>query len=537
MTPLEDLRNAFVRVNVKLASGSFGDVGEMKRVADSLERSFGQGRAPDQGLILRTLKKLLETGTLSGYREIKTACYGLLTPIRGTLAIVTNIQGLESFLGLVDKYESEPKRLKRCFQALMNAYFSLDGIKEDAPAHTQWQILRLRLSAWLPKLANLHPLLEWLRAALQHQSLFGDRPTEKFGASVFRGDSSEFESACDQLSIPQDSWVRRRVIISAIETAASQNDKNFESYLEKAIALLSANPSVRSEGLALLLNRYAKSTDTPEHILLRTSSLDAFGNPLIVANKPRWFGVSDDAQEMVARWLKGFLIERFFELLSNDGHTDKRRPKFWLRHRNSITNMWFVLGTSAMSSWNDEFRKLRSAMGNQCLSLQGASQGNNAFVMKLGDIYAVEFGEKGNATFLYDGSNLPFDLSARWLELTELKSADREMRLLHKDGIEKWEAKFSKALSQYGIVPDTLASDKSRTARATVAMPPRPVIREDFLKEFKKFCNERTIRYDDRAPSGRLVVYTQLDNSAISKQLSQWGFYFDKGERRWIKKP
>ena len=100
---------------------------------------------------------------------------------------------------------------------------------------------------------------------------------------------------------------------------------------------------------------------------LRTFAIDAFGNPLITANQQRWFEVSHEAQRMVSDWLKGFLIERFFELLSHDGRTDKRRPKFWIRHRESMKKISaFILGSSAMRSWNEDFRK---AAGNNGQSL------------------------------------------------------------------------------------------------------------------------------------------------------------------------
>ena len=537
MTPLEELRSALALTDKKLAIGPFGDATEMKRAADNLERSFGLGRAPDHGLIVKTLQKFLQTGLLSGYREIKTACYGLLLPIRGTVSIAGELRALESLLTFVDEYQNEPKKLKRCFQAVMNAYFALDGYDLASQSHAQWLTLRQRLSSWLPKLADLEPPPEWLGAALRHKTLFGESPTEEFGAQVIHGDSAEFERACVQLVVPQNSWVRHRVIISAIVAATEERAPVFLSHLERSLELLAANPAVRNEGLAILLNRYVQMEATPEHILLRTAAVEAFGNPLIVANKPRWFGVSAEAQEMVATWLKGFLIERFFELLSHDGRTDKRRPKFWASHRGSIENMWFVLGPSAMGSWNDDFKKLRNAMGNQCLSLDGSSPGNNAFVMKLGNLYVVEFGEKGNAAFLFDQSNLPFNLSARRLEQRQLKGDEREERLLHMDGNVKWESKFSRTLARYGIRPDASRSisTTARTQPSTAANA--QATGETILRDVRKFCSERGIRYDDRAPSGRIEVYTQLNNSAISKQLSQWGFYFDKGRLRWVKRP
>lgn len=538
MTALDSLRTSLATVNARFVVEQFGEPKAMGRTAEHLERSFGKGRAPDPEVVLKTLRQFIQTGVLSGYRDIKGACYGLLVPIQGKRTLASSLDSTLSLLGIVDQYQSDPKKLKRCFQALMSAYLSLDGCDQKSELHAQWRALRRHLAMWLPKLKGLHPCPEWLVAAFQHRNLFSDEPTSRYGSSVLRGERADFESACEKLEIDLYSWVRRRVVISAIEAAACEGDETFISYLDELIGLMKANPGVRDEGAAKLLNRYAQQMATPEHMPLRTVAIDAFGNPLITANNPRWFEVSQEAREMIANWLKGFLIERFFELLSHDGRTDKRRPGFWVHHRGSIENMWFILGALAMSSWNEDFKKLRETMGNQCLSLEGAAAGNNAFVMKIGKVYVVEFGEKGNATFLFDKNALPFDLSGKYLYLSTLKSTRHVERLLHIDGRESWENKFSEALARYGVYPDDASSSGRATDRSISPSPPRHggiFTPPNFQQVFKQFCNERGLRYDDRAPSGRLVVYADSSNRFISGKLGQWGFSYDRKHRRWVK--
>lgn len=539
MSALDVLRGSLSAVNERFVVGRFGDPKTMSRTSEELERFFGRGRVPDSEVVLKTLRQFLQTGLLSGYREIRNVCYGLLVPVQGDRTIASSLDSMEPLLLHVDAYQAEPKKLKRCFQAILLAYLSLDGCDQRSGHHAQWNALRLRLRTWLPRLQDVQPRPDWLAAAFEHRNLFDDDPTGRYGASILRGDQAEFDMACERLGVGPTSWVRRRVVISAVDAAAAASDAGFVAHLDQLIEVLKTHHGLIEEGAVKLLNRYAQQSATPEQMLLRTFAIEAFGNPLITANRQRWFEVSQDAREMVANWLKGFLIERFFELLSHDGQTDKRRPRFWLRYRGSMENMWFILGTSAMSSWNTDFKKLRETMGNQCLRLEGATASNNAFVMKIGKVCVVEFGEKGNATFVFNHSDPPFDLAGKDLHLSKLKSTNHLERLLHIDGRESWEDKFAHSLARYGVYPDDMAlsshrhsgTARSATAAGGVFMPP------NFQHVFKQFCNERGLRYDDRAPTGRLVVYTDSSNSFVSGKLGQWGFTYDRDHRRWIKNP
>ena len=534
MTALDALRVSLAAVNARFVVGSFGEPKVMGRIADHLERTFGEGRAPDEELVVKILRDFIRTGTLAGYRDIKNACYGMLVPVHGNRSVASSLDSTKLLLSIVEQYRSDPKKLKRCFQGLLSAYFSIDGCDSNSEAHPQWLALKGRLADWLSKLQGIKPRPDWLDAALAHRNLFGNELTDRYGAAVLCGDRVEFEGVCDRLRVEPHSWVRRRVVISAIEVAAKKGDAGFRAHLDSLIELIEANPGIRTEGVTKLLNRYAQQVSTSEHFLLRTYAVGTFGNPLITANRSRWFQVSQEGREMVANWLKGFLIERFFELLSHDGRTDKRRPKFWLRHRGSIDTMWFILGSSAMKNRNDDFKKLRETMGNQCLSLQGATAGNNAFVMKIGKIYVVEFGEKGNATFLFDQGALPFELASKYLDLPELKSTRN--RLLHKDGHDAWEDKFADALARYGVYPDN-PLPRQRATRPTTAPPTLSGVstRNNFRQVFKQFCNERGLPYDDRAKRGHIVVYVDSGNSVVSGKLREWGFTYYPGSQRWVK--
>lgn len=540
MATLDALRHSLATVNTRFVFGQFGDSKGMAKVAEKLEHDFGNGRPPDPELVLKTLRAFVQTGSFNGYRDIKRACYGLLVPIKNGKTLVQNSERMGSLLTIVDHFESDAKKLKRCFQGLLSAYLELDGYEPASTLHPQWRILRDRLVKWLPTLQSVSPVPDWLDATIEHRNLLGEQPTKRYGAAILNGNSGEFESACTRLGIGRYSWVRRRAIISSVEAAVNESDAGFRRYLDKIISVLLDNPGVRAEGAAKLLNRYAQQVTTSEFGPLRAFAVETFGNPLITANKQRWFEVSPEAREMVSNWLKGFLIERFFELLSHDGRTDRRRPEFWNRHRGSIENMWFILGTSAMSNWNDDFKKLRATMGDHCLSLQGATAGNNAFVMKLGGVYVVEFGERGNATYIFDQNALPFDLTGRsHLHLARLKASSRIEWLRHMDGREVWEDKFEDTLRRYGVYADEAMpqSQPRRTISNTREALNEAYTPAEIRHGVKRLCNERGLRYDDRAPSGRIVVYADKSNAVVSQRLSQWGFRYNAEHRRWVWSP
>lgn len=496
-------------------------------------------------VVIKTLRLFVEHGTLSLYKDVRNTCYGVLVPYQDKETLVGNRVALERLLITVDSFHAEPKKLKRCFQALMGAYLELHGCDPGSPVHKQWLSLRSRIAKWLPLLSNIHPKPDWLAVAQEHRNLFGLDPTARYGADLLNGDRAVLDRVCETLGIGQMSWVRQRVVISAINSAAAEADLVFNARVEAIINLLLRNDGVKIEGAAILLDRYAQQSSTPENMVLRTFAIDTFGNPLITTNRQRWFGVSDKAREMVSGWLKGFLIERFFELLSHDGQTDKRRPSFWLKYRASIENMWFILGRSATSNWNEDFEKLRATMGNQCLLLERATSGNNAFVMKMGKVYVVEFGETGNATYLFDQNLVPFDLTQRALELSHLRGRNHLERLLHIDGKRKWESKFAEALSKCGVYPDDPTQIRRAQSSKTATTPSHKTVPNpsaggvftpiNFLQIFKKFCNDRGLRYIDHGPSGGLVVHTGSNNSVISGTLGQWGFTYERDQSRWVK--
>lgn len=83
MSALDSLHNSLAAVNARSVIGQLGEPKAMGRTAEHLERKFGNGRPPDNEIVLKTLRRFIESGSLSAYRDIKNVCYGVLVPYQG----------------------------------------------------------------------------------------------------------------------------------------------------------------------------------------------------------------------------------------------------------------------------------------------------------------------------------------------------------------------------------------------------------------------------------------------------------------------
>jgi hypothetical protein len=225
--------------------------------------------------------------------------------------------------------------------------------------------------------------------------------------------------------------------------------------VDALLKLLGNNEVLRDRGLQMMLNRYAKVPQTPQHRNLKDYSVNAWGNPWLPSNEHKWGGVTSEARQMVGDWLKLEFIELFFTKLAQDGLSDTRRVKFWTKYVPLIENIHFALGSYAMSSRERDYVELRTKLKGLTVSLEDSNQHNNAFVMTMGDLVAVEFSGTSNAFYGYSlKKSLPFSLakavrSSPVNGRNSLKNDARVLYLIHKDnvhGYSDWEERFKSEL-------------------------------------------------------------------------------------------
>jgi hypothetical protein len=239
---------------------------------------------------------------------------------------------------------------------------------------------------------------------------------------------------------------------------------------------------------------------------------------------------------MVSDWLKLELLNQFFSLLAEDGANDKRRLKFWEHYHKSIRaidDMYFALGSHARSNRSSDFVQLRKKMTGRVLNLNaGGPPRNNAFIMCIGDYVAVEFGVSGNACFIFEGRDLPFDLSRGAVagDRSELKHDSHLERMLHIDSnAGPWEQEFERKLGRMieGTSRGQRRAAGSQNSKATSV----PYTRA----QLDRFCLDRRLKIRDLTPQkGNLWVATDESDKSVNRQLSDWGFRY-KINKGWFR--
>nr|WP_238590531.1 EH signature domain-containing protein [Nitrospira moscoviensis] len=519
----------------------------MAQLAVEVERRFGNGVAPAKDLVAAAIRRFHSTGRAESFRDIKLVCYGVSTEILPDhILLFRNRERIGRLLGIVEGLRSERRKYRRCFQALMTAYFECRPAVSQEEVHRSWHEIRNFLRTGISSIGH-EPMPDWAKAIFEHQNLFEDDPCEPYAKEVLNGNLAPIRAAFSLIGVPKNSWVQTDVFMAAICASCGYDDYQFRRYLDVLLTILKDNPGIALQGLKRILDRYAVMQLHPEHPALRAIATELLGNPLLASNAPRWEGVSQEARCMVSNWIKLKLIEQFFELLSHDGSTDKRRVKYWAEYVTVIENVWFALGSNARRSLNPDFKKLRLLMGDQALNLEGATSDNNAFVMKIGDLLIVEFGRTGNAAYLFEAKNPPFRLDGSVHLRDDLKHRRNLGSMDHRDGNESWEDKFRRAISEHTPLlrgrPDRQHNSDIAAARPNsenTKDSPNGVggvfAPNNFEHVFRAFCAERGLRFSDRrAFGGKLVVYASGDNPKISGTLGQWGFRFDRQSTTWIK--
>lgn len=542
MNALDQLRTDLDRVNARLQRTSFGSTKSMEKLAAEVEHRFGSGIAPGKDLIAAAIRQFHNSGQVESFREAKLVCYGISTEVLpDRVLLLRHPELVGKLLDVVEKLCPWPRKYRRCFQALMTAYFGSRPDSSQTEEHRSWLAIRNFLRAGILSIRH-EPMPEWAIRLIEHRNLFDDDPCEPYGAKVLDGNLPKIRETFSTIGIGRNSWIQTDIFMASVRAGCNSNDHQFRRYIDVLLRLLEENPGIQLLGLKSILNRYALIHSSPEHTALRVRVVGLLGNPLLTSNAPRWEGVLPDARKMVSNWIKLRLIEQFFELLSHDGATDSRRLQFWAKYVSLIENVWFVLGSGARGNLNPDFRKLRSLMGDQALNLDGATHGNNAFVMKIGRLLVVEFGETGNAAYLFDARNPPFPLQGALHLRDHLKNKRNLGSLNHVDGREKWEDKFRQAIKdQTGLMAMGWQDDEKRVQNKQWEGETKPKLGGlspplEFERVFRAFCAEHGLRFQDRRlMGGKLVVYASADNQKISGTLSQWGFTFDRPIGPWTK--
>jgi|SRR5665213_708029 len=549
------------------APESWSDLAGMGRALAQVQREHGgAGIAANPRSIMSAIADFRKTGEVAGVRDLKYVCLGVgLVDGRGWC--VLGDPKLRSEVVELVQRQPEMRRRLRCFQALLSSYwtFPLNDPSISAEAVEGWRELRLWLrSERATFVKSKEPKPPWFGGLERHGELLSDQPCEGFGAALLRGDSSGLNDAIESLAIPKESWVMHEAVFAQMKAATELNDNSFKEALTKLLPIAMGNSGVeigktlRIRCIARLVSRYAKCEDRPEQLALRDAAISTIGNPWL--RRAQWdaFVVDekrrpdDQAREMVNGWLKRRLISDFFVLLSVDGTGDPRRLQYWLRFEPLIDDMWFALGTDARFRRDEHFNDFRTRARGRLLDLEDSTADNNAFVMRIGEYLAVEFGATGNAFFLFRWDSvhklvhtLTSGLAHAKVSRAWLKMPNHELRLIHIDSArETWEQKFDAEicpkLGWPNDPPRRAGRAGPRTPRPTSPVPKIVRAGSDAARgptqpEWDSFVKlHRLFVLDQRPSKGALWVFGEDYPRLVTMQLKIWGFRLRPG-RGWYK--
>lgn len=534
---------------------------ELQRVKAAHD-SHGSARPPVDR-ILNAISSFIQTNSCRDDYHARLIAWGLTVPRGSARPLIEHDGSCIAFLnGLRDRLSQE------CFspslwRGLLSSYFAYAGpYSSDPIGHRNWIKLRTLLRDSFQSMFERKPQKsDWMLALRENLNLFDDNSCQTYAAEALEGDCETVKRLRQLVQIPETSWFTAELVRAQIERACSKDDLLFKGYIPRLCKLLRDNSLYSDKGLAAILTRYHSSSDTSEDVDLGRLAVDLWDNPKL-PRSVRWNQVNPEIKGMVLKWLISKDLRTFFDLFSRDenAHQDKRRLNFWMRYIDHIRDAYFVLGSHAANSKNEDYMEMRRSNKGRIsrLDQEGPQKrNNNAFIMLIDRYAIVEFGQSGNACLCFDAENLPFRLDSPWLrgdksQLKNDKHSGCKFRLIHMDRSRRdWEDDFQHELQRLGILPGTYPTLDTRRfvkmriearGRATNLNPAQSNrrVRTFTTNQLRQFAARLGLTIEDnRDRGGCLWVKEELqfDGSPewdrIRAQLQEWGFRWKPGKGWW----
>lgn len=506
---------------------------EMDKVLVQLEKQVRKGGTSEEPKDMQeeAVRRFWKSGEFESLRDARLVCFGLtVRPWGDSRCLIEDPDRFDWVLDGLREWEDSPRQYRKCYQGLVRSYFDYDGMGRSVhiTGGKNWRTLQSYLNNKAPLIrdANINP--DWVGCVLGNRELFTTDPCAAYAPKVMSGRTDEVSQVRELLGITDASWFTRELILAQLSHACKQSHLEFSSLLSSLLKLINGNEVLRDRGLRMLLDRYARIPQAPQHVELKEFSVNSWGNPWLPSNDHRWGGVTDEAREMIGNWLKLEFIELFFTKLAQDGLSDTRRLKFWVRYVPLIENIHFALGSHAMNSRERDFIELRSKLKGLIVNLEDNKPLNNAFIMTMGDLVAVEFSGESNAFYGYSLKRaLPFDLtkpvrSAPVNGRNSLKNDARILYLRHQDnvsGYPHWEDRFKDELrDNFGISTNAASTKKVAQSNASTS-PKAPSAATAFQNKTSSSRNE------EKLPHHLLSIlksrrFNQSDFDVLARQMS-----------------
>ena len=537
---------------------AWGNPRAMTEVLRRLRRDLGGSgdERPADDHLQRALFRFVKDTQLSSFTDLKYVCYGVTVPVGREFGRVIDRQQLfDALLVQVNHHLQRPKQFRRCYQGLLSGYFGFER-NSDHPggADQRWVTLRDYLSDQLVPLKEASEkrgqVPDWLRTLDEHRNLLSSDPCSRYAHGLVKDDQSELLQMSAGLGISRNSWVWEDAFLAYVRLVCDLGDRDFKSHMPTVLDLVNGRGAItlpsalEIRATAMAVRRYHQCRENPEHGGLRDTCVDKIGNPWL--KRTAWDALVNDepVRLMVNSWLKERLIRDFFELLAEDGAADLRRLDYWLKWKPLIKEMWFVLGSNAWFDRSSKFQELRRRMAGSDRQLGGGNPGNNAFVMRIGQLLIVEFGLIGNACYVFSASEFKTDLNKGFLSINDLKQWNHVGRLSHAGRWEyKFDAEIGKMLQSVPILKEEIdgvgqSAIRMVDGRSGVVVKSGMNLDFDEFEKLKATLKWNGVRWEDNRPKGGalwVLIHYERNKPALAPLLKRLGFRLVEGKGYYLK--
>lgn len=418
----------------------------LKRL-EIIERRFDQleNNQPQLDKIRLAIEKLERDGnTVLTSRDWKNVAWGLCATLPNRPKKLIFLAGGQT---AIQAFHHKPDQLgASVYMALLFSYFALtqDELQQDS---SQWLKLRDLLSQALPIIQRQSKRPRtWMQPLNDYPELLQTQPTARLSMAFLNDpDDQKIPQLAEVLRISADSWFWEKLIKQAIQSILKLPDAEFLDKIERLLHLIAKQPTYTTMILSQTLDRYAQSSSRDQiHERLKEIALTQWSNPQYDSSIG-WANVKPDTKQMVIQWFVRADLEAFFRLFNQDA--DERRFKYWMRFIKQISYSYIIFGKNSITSTGGQHREFLIKNKGRYGRLLKSTSDNNAFMLKIGNLFIVEFSRTGNATYLY--SERPQYTSQYEVDLFWLKSGIEKM---NHSGL--WENNFDQALAKIGIFPD-----------------------------------------------------------------------------------
>lgn len=347
--------------------------------------------------------------------------------------------------------------LRLVYFPLLYSYFAFEQ-KDVENSPLIWTQLRYILNNNKSKIYtdSVKPK-KWMTTLIDYSEVLSIEPTKKFVREFLQDcDDNRVANQLESLRISSGSWFWDDLIRSAIKSIKTMNEDEYLQNIPRFLVLLEKNKIYTTTILAALLERYASTSQREKvHEVLKHLALDQWGNPQY-ESLAGWNNVNADTKKMVIQWFVRADLEAFFKLFSRTA--DVNRFNYWIKFIDQISFSQIFLGPEALYSQRHEHMSFRHLNRGRLKELIGSTPSNNAFLLKIDNVYVIDFSDTGNACFLFN--ILPYKEISPKIHVRDLKNYTHKGYIDKLGHIGSWGERFDQRLAEIGIFANLRETNK-----------------------------------------------------------------------------